>query len=172
MDNEERVVHLAKPVKKGILRLVFSRVFVIALLLILQIAILLVAYQYFTDKLPILINLMRLFAFVMVIYLFNCSMDSSAKLTWMWIIAIFPLAGAVFLLFTQSNIGHRMERKLVAQQIQESRQYLTQPEQVLEQAAQRVQAPEQVPGRVGLQVPERRHFQPLRQGILPLQVFS
>ena len=33
MDNEERVVRLAKPLKKGLLRLVFSRFFVIVLLL-------------------------------------------------------------------------------------------------------------------------------------------
>ena len=133
MDNEESIVRLAKPLKKGLMRLVFSRFFVIALLLILQIVILISAYVYFTDKLPILINLMRLFSLAMVIYLFNCKMDSSAKLTWMFIIAILPLAGAAFLLFTQSNIGHRMEQKLVDVQIQKSREYLKQPENVLEQ---------------------------------------
>ena len=131
MDNEESIVRLAKPLKKGLMRLVFSRFFVIALLLILQIAILIGAYVYFTDKLPILINLMRLFSLAMVIYLFNCKMDSSAKLTWMFIIAILPLAGAAFLLFTQSNIGHRMEQKLVDVQIQKSGEYLKQPKNVL-----------------------------------------
>ena len=131
MDNEESIVRLAKPLKKGLMRIVFSRFFVIALLLILQIVILISAYVYFTDKLPILINLMRLFSLAMVIYLFNCKMDSSAKLTWMFIIAILPLAGAAFLLFTQSNIGHRMEQKLVDEQIQKSREYLKQPENVL-----------------------------------------
>ena len=135
MENEEKTVRLAKPVKKGLLRLVFSRFFVIALLLVLQIAILISAYGFFTDKLPILINLLRLFTFVMVIYLFNCEMDSSAKLTWMFVIAILPLAGAAFLLFTQSNIGHRMTRKLVDQQIQKSREHLAQPEGVLEKLA-------------------------------------
>ena len=132
MNQEENVVRLAKPVKKGLLHLIFSRFFVIALLLVLQIAVLIVAYGFFTDKLPILINLLRLFSFAMVIYLFNCPMDSSAKLTWMFIIVILPLAGAAFLLFTQSNVGHRMERKLVDQQIQQSKEVLEQPENVLE----------------------------------------
>ena len=132
MNQEERVVCLAKPVKKGLLHLVFSRFFIIALLLVLQIAILIAAYGFFTDKLPFLINLLRLFSLGMVIYLFNCSMDSSAKLTWMLIIAVLPLAGAAFLLFIQSNLGHRMECKLVDQQIQQSRDLLKQPEKVLE----------------------------------------
>ena len=132
MDQEERVVRLAKPLKKGLLHLVFSRFCLIALLLVFQIAVLVLAYGYFTDKLPILINLLRLLSLVMVVYLFNCNMDSSAKLTWMFIIAILPLPGAAFLFFTQSNIGHRMETRLVDQQIQESRNYLSQPENVLE----------------------------------------
>ena len=132
MENEEGIVRLAKPIKRGLLRLVFSRFFVIALLAVLQILILIAAYVYFTDKLPILINVMRLFSLGMVVYLFNCKMDSSAKLTWMFIIAILPLAGAAFLLFTQSNIGHRVERKWVDEQIQISGDYLTQPEHVLE----------------------------------------
>ena len=135
MENEERVVRLAKPLKKGPLRLLFSRFCVIALLLVLQIAILVSAYGYFTDKLPILVNLLRLFSFVMVIYLFNCDMDSLSKLTWMFIISIFPLPGAAFLLFTKSNIGHRMEGKLVEQQIQKSRQHLEFPKGVLDKVA-------------------------------------
>ena len=132
MNNEEGIVRLAKPIKRSLLRLVFSRFFVIALLAVLQILILIAAYAYFTDKLPILINVMRLFSLGMVIYLFNCKMDSSAKLTWMFIIAVLPLAGAAFLLFTQSNIGHRVETKLVDEQIQRSRGFLEQPPHVLE----------------------------------------
>lgn len=132
MEIEETVVRLAKPVKKGLLRLIFSRFGLIALLLALQIAILIAAYGYFTKALPILIVLTRLFTLAMVIYLFNCSMDSSAKLTWMLIIAVLPLAGTAFLLFTQLNMGHRMERLLVENQINESRQLLEQPKNVLE----------------------------------------
>ena len=133
MENEERVVRLAAPVKKGILRLVFSRFCIIALLLVLQIAILISAYGYFMDKLPYLINLQWLFTLVMVIYLFNCEMNATAKLTWMFIMAILPLPGAVFLLFTQSNLGHRKERELVDRQIQTSRAFLPQPAHILEQ---------------------------------------
>ena len=132
MNNEEGIVRLAKPIRRGLLRLVFSRFFVIAVLAVLQILILIGAYAYFTDKLPILINLMRLFSLGMVVYLFNCRMDSSAKLTWMFIIAILPLAGAAFLLFTQSNIGHRVETKLVNEQIRRSGDFLEQPAHVLE----------------------------------------
>ena len=93
MENEENVVRLAKPIRKGLLRLIFSRFFVIILLLVLQIAILISAYGYFTDKIPVLVNIQWVFTLAMVIYLFNCDMDNSAKLTWMFIISVLPLPG-------------------------------------------------------------------------------
>ena len=133
MENEETIVRLAKPVKKGILRLVFSRFFLIALLLVAQIAIAVMAVLWFREKLPALMYVQAVFIFVMVIYLFNCSMDSSAKLTWILIISILPLAGAAMLLFTQSNVGHRVETEQVRKQIDRTFRALDQPKNVLKE---------------------------------------
>ena len=132
MDNEN-IVSLAKPVKKGILRLIFSRFFIIAILLVLQVAIVVMAYLQFREKLPALMNIQWLFAYIMIIYLFNCSMDSSAKLTWMLIIALLPIPGAVMLWWTQANIGHRMETEFAKKQIDMTRNMLTQPENVVKE---------------------------------------
>ena len=131
MENEEKIIRLAKPVKKGLLRLVFSRFFLFALLFLLEIAVLIGAYKFFTDKLPILVNIQWIFSLCMVIYLFNCDMDSSAKLTWMLLISLLPLPGAAFFLFTQTNIGHRVEQRLIKAQIDESKDFLSQPEDVV-----------------------------------------
>ena len=133
MENEEKVVRLAKPQKKGLLRLVFSRFFLIFLLFIIEIGLLAAAFVYFSEKLPHLISFLRLVALVMVIYLFNCSMDSSAKLTWMLLISIFPIAGTGFLLFTQLNLGHRMEREMLSRQVDASKDLIQQPQNVLDE---------------------------------------
>ena len=130
MDSEERIVRLAKPIKKGLLRLVFSRFFVIALLLVVQVAIAVVAYIRFSDKIHILLYIQWAFVFVMIVFLFNSSMDASAKLTWMLIIALLPLAGALMLLFTQSNVGHRKETDFISKQIEDTRHMLAQQENV------------------------------------------
>ena len=130
---EEKIVSLAKPVRKGILRLIFSRFFIIALLLVLQIAILVMAYLKFTEELPMLLNIQWVFTLVMIIYLFNNSMDSSAKLTWMLIISLLPLPGAAMLLWTQLNVGHRMETEHVVKQIDNTRTMLIQPENVIKE---------------------------------------
>ena len=131
MENEENVVRLAKPKRKGLLSLIFSRFFVIALLLALQVGIIIASYIFFMDKVPYLVGIVRFFSLIMVLYLFNCPMDSSAKLTWMFIISIAPLLGTGFLCFTQSNLGHRMERDMLKKQIDLTRNSLEQPENVI-----------------------------------------
>lgn len=131
MENEENVVRLAKPKRKGLLSLIFSRFFVIALLLAIQVGIIIVAYIFFMDKVPYLVGIVRFFSLIMVLYLFNCPMDSSAKLTWMFIISIAPLLGTGFLWFTRSNLGHRMERDMLKKQIDLTRNSIEQPENVI-----------------------------------------
>ena len=133
MENEEAVARLAKPQKKGILRLVFSRFFLILLLFALEIGLLIFGFVFFTEKFPDLISILRLFSLVMVIYLFNCGMDNSAKLTWMLIISIVPLVGTGILLFTQTNLGHRTERRLIREQIDASKDLISQPREVIEE---------------------------------------
>lgn len=131
MENEEKVINLAKPIKKGLLRLIFSRFFLIAVLLVLQVAILVMAYLVFREKLPALMYVQWVFAYIMIIYLFNSGMDSSAKLTWMLVIGFLPIPGAFMLWWTQSNIGHRMETELVKKEIDNTKSMLVQPDNVI-----------------------------------------
>ena len=133
MDSNERIVSLAKPMKKGILRLLFSRFFVIAILLLLQVGIFVMAYVWFSEHLPAIMHVHWIFTFLMIVYLFNTDMDSSAKLTWMLLIAMLPIAGAALLLWTQLNVGHRMEIAIVRRQIDKTRNKLEQPQNVLKE---------------------------------------
>lgn len=130
---EEKIVSLAKPVKKGILRLIFSRFFIIAVLLVLQIALIVMVYLQFREKMPILLNLQWVFTFVMIVYLFNSSMDSSAKLTWMLMISLLPLPGAALLLWTKADVGHRKTTELIKKQIDNTRTILEQPQNVVKE---------------------------------------
>ncbi len=133
MESDEKVTRLAEPVKKGLLRFLFSRFFLIVMLLILEILILIGLHLWFTDKLPILLDLQWIFTFIVVLYLFNNSMDSSAKLTWMLLIALLPVPGAIMLSISQTNIGHRMQNSLVRAQIDETAGILKQPRNVMDE---------------------------------------
>ena len=129
MDDEYR---LAKPRKKGLLHLVFSRFFVIVILLALQIAVTISFYVWLRDFLTYFDVFMAVFTLGGVIYLFNSGMDSAAKLTWMFLIALVPISGVAILAFTQTNIGHRKVKERVEELISKTRHAIAQPPEVAE----------------------------------------
>ena len=134
--SDKSVYHLAKPVKKGIFHLIFSRFTVFIFLILLQIFLVLMFYAVLEALMPWLSAVRTLFVLVMVIYLFNCSMDSAAKLTWMLIIAVAPVPGTLFLWFTHSNAGYRKLRRLEKELIVRTMEAIPQPSDVMEQLEQ------------------------------------
>ena len=130
METEERTVSLAKPVKKGIGHLLFSRFGVIALILVIQIVLFCLFIFSFLHQAPELMVIFWVFTVAMIIYLLNSSMDYSAKLTWMIVIVSLPFAGALLLLFSQSNAGHRAEKQRIEAQLELSDGMLSQNEKV------------------------------------------
>ncbi|WP_051600719.1 cardiolipin synthase [Eubacterium sp. AB3007] len=120
------IFRLAKPKRKGILALIFSRFLLIAALLVLQLAVFGVFFVWLYNYLPHFILFERLFAITMMIYLFSNSMDYSAKTTWMFIMVLVPVAGSAFLLFTQANTGQRAIKRRVEHTIEETRHALPQ----------------------------------------------
>ena len=132
MESDNGIVRLAKPVRKGILRVLFSRFLIIALLLCLQLVLMFALFKWLGDYFPHFSAVMSVFSVGMVIYLFNCRMDSTAKLTWMWVITLLPLPGTIFLYFTQKNFGHRKVKARVEELIQQTQHELPQDPEVLE----------------------------------------
>lgn len=130
MENET-VFRLAKPKRKGILPLLFSRILLIVLLLVVQVALLAGVYGWLEEYVFFFSGIMAVFTLLMIIYLFNCEMDATAKLTWMFMIALFPLPTACFLSFTQTNAGHARIKKRVAELIDSTREAIAQPEDVI-----------------------------------------
>ena len=125
------VLLLTETKKKGLLRFIFSRFFMIALLLLGQ----LILFGYFTlmlrEKLPYYQVGMIAILIAGVMYLFNSRMDSSAKLTWLFIISLVPVAGVLMLAFTQTSLGHRKVKKKVQNMLTDSKDSIRQPEGVL-----------------------------------------
>ena len=130
--NEENVVRLAKPRGK-LSSILFSRLPIILLLLIIQVLIYVGIFVWLSRYSSVFFLIMSLFELVMIIYLFMSSIDSSAKLTWLFVIFVAPIAGAVFFAYTQSNLGHRTLQKRAGQMIEMSRTAIAQDEAVAEE---------------------------------------
>ena len=115
--DETNIVRLAKPKKKGILALIFSRFLLIAILLAVQVVLYISVFVWLHQYMSHYLVITNLFTLAMVIFLFASSIDNSAKLTWMLIIAVFPFVGAVLFWYTQRNVGNRILKKKVEELI-------------------------------------------------------
>lgn len=110
MDTENMGMRLLKKGQTGIIRMIFSRMGIILVLLALNI-LLLAAFGWFEQFLPHLFGGTLLFTAIMVIYIINSRMDPTAKITWLVVVMLFPVFGSLFYLFTCTDIGHRAVKK-------------------------------------------------------------
>lgn len=101
--------------KQGIFRMIFSRSGLILLLLAVQILFLFSIFHWFEAFLPHIYGGVVVFTVFMVLYLLNSSMDPTSKITWLVVVMLLPVFGALLFLYTQENIGHRALKKRYAQ---------------------------------------------------------
>ena len=104
-------LHLLKKGQKGLRYALFSRVGIMLLLLLLQVMVLLGIFKWFNNFLPHMLGGAVLFNVCMVLYLINSTIDPTAKITWLIVIMMFPVFGALLFWYTQSEIGHRAVKK-------------------------------------------------------------
>ncbi len=126
--------------KKTLLRAVFSRAGLISLMLLVQVALIVLAFGRLRDYLPHVVTLTTVFGALIVLYLFNSRHDPSTKLTWLAVILLLPVFGALLYAYTQSELGHRLLKNLLAKEQADTRERIRQDPAVLERAAQ--EAPE------------------------------
>ena len=132
MKENGTVLRLAPPKKKGLMGLVFSRLFLVVILLAAQILLLVALATWLRQYLPHYAAIQMIFTFCIILFLFNCEMDSSAKLTWLALISLFPFPGAAFLAYTQTNLGHRWTQRRTAELIAQSKGAVSQEPETLE----------------------------------------
>ena len=130
-DMQKMGMRLLKKGHIGLVRLVFSRIGLLALLLLLQVALVLTAFILCGQYMPHLIIIQGIFVVVMVIYLINSDFDPSAKITWLVFIMIVPVFGTLFLLYTRMDVGHRALRDRLRMLVDETKDVLPQNENVM-----------------------------------------
>lgn len=125
------ILRLIPKQKKGIFKLIFSRLFMILVLITIQIFIIGSLYIRMNEATPYFKVFFDLLTAVSIIWLFNCEMDSTAKLTWMIIFFIFPVPGTILFVLTQRDFGHYAIKKRVESIISETKNILPQNETVM-----------------------------------------
>ena len=116
---------------KKIYRLLYSNKFVAMVMLLMQIITFVAMYIWISDYSKVLFGLSTVLSAVLIIFEINRTEESTFKMTWITLIAIIPIFGALFYLFTRAqgvsmNIGDDYKN------IQEAnKKYLVQDEDVM-----------------------------------------
>lgn len=126
-------ISLLKKGQKGIIHSVFSRFGLIVLLLLIQAAVLLSVFIWLQQFLPHIFGGTAVLRLVMILYLLNKDMSSTARTTWLVITVMLPVFGILLYVFTQSNIGHRLLKKTAEEVIAESKEKIPQNRDASEQ---------------------------------------
>lgn len=115
----EDEIRLLTKRKKGVLGLVFSRTGIILLLILLAIVIFFVVMTFFAGLINTILGGVGLFNLIVIVILMNTDMDSSAKITWILVVAVTSVFGTLFYIFTKMDIGSRTEKKEYARLTQQ-----------------------------------------------------
>ena len=110
MENETQRkdgITLLEKGKKGVIRMIFSRFGMILLLLVIQVLFLFGIFFKFRQLAPHYLGFATLFYLVMIVVLVNSDHDASAKITWLIVMMVFPVFGALLYLYTSVELGHR-----------------------------------------------------------------
>jgi cardiolipin synthase len=129
----ENGLSLLKKGQKGIIHAIFSRLGLIVLLLGIQVMYLFSMFQWFKDFLPHIWGGTALFTASMVLYLLNRrDLDPTSKITWLIVIMLLPVFGALLLWYTQSDIGHTTVKNRLSQLTEQTREYIPQSQETME----------------------------------------
>lgn len=118
--------------KKGVIHMIFSRFGIILLLLVVQVLFLFGLFFKFRQLAPHYLGLATLFYLVMIVVLVNSDHDASAKITWLIVMMVFPVFGALLYLYTSVELGHRALKKRMRNIMVMTRQSIPQEQRVLE----------------------------------------
>lgn len=131
-NNQSRGIRLLKQGKKGVARILFSRIGLFFALMLLQVTFFVSLYYWFREYRPHMYSAMVLFSVIMVLYLLNSRLDPTAKITWLVILMLTPIFGALLYWYVQRDIGHRALKERFAQMVDMTRESIPQSERALE----------------------------------------
>ena len=129
---EDNVMTLLKKGEKGLKSIIFSRMIIIIILFIINLLILLSIFGWFSNFIPHIFGTTVVFTVIMIIYLINSNMNSSAKITWLILILVMPVFGSLFYFYSLSEVGHRTIKKRLSDILDMTSLKLRQDDKVLD----------------------------------------
>lgn len=135
MEVKSAGLRLIKKGKKSLLKVIFSRFWIMSILIVLQFVVLFAGVFWFGEYRQHYDIAKNIFVALMVLYVLNHPMNSNAKITWLVLVMLFPVFGALLFWFTQLEIGHRVQKARLDYLIGSTKTSIQQDKEVLQKIA-------------------------------------
>ncbi len=120
-DKRKQLNTALKSGKRGFFHLIMGRTGVVALLLVIDIALMIAAFRWLNRGFQLFFSGgSTIISIVMLIYLLNSSHNTDVKLTWCVLVALSPLFGVLLYIYIKLDLGHRTEQYLLHNTLKET----------------------------------------------------
>lgn len=116
----------------GFLRIIFGRTTFVVLFLLVQLAVLLGAFQWLSDHVFYIYGGFTLLSAAVVLYIINKRQNPCYQLAWVIPVLVIPVFGAMFYLFVEFQTGTRMIARRLSDLGRETAPYLEQDKETIE----------------------------------------
>lgn len=121
-----------KKAKRGVLGVIFSRFFLIVILLVVQIALLIGSLTFLKDYETYVYGLFVVLSIMAVVYLVNTKSNPAFKTSWILFILLIPVVGTAFYIFMMIQPGTHYLAKRLRQLDEAASPYMKQNLEILE----------------------------------------
>ncbi len=121
-----------KKAKKGILNIIFSRMFILLALILIQLVVFSSMITFLKDYATYIYGSFLVLSIVVVLYIINNQSTADFKLTWILLIMATPILGTAFYAFVKMQPGSRYLGKRLLEQERVTKPYMEQEKEVLD----------------------------------------
>ena len=117
--------------KRNALQVIFSRTMLCMILIVVQFAYIIARMYAWAEHIPLLLGGELVVVAVMMAIILNSKENPSVKLSWCFLVGIFPIFGSVVYFVIRYDVGYRWTQKRISYTEAESRKYLPEQKGVL-----------------------------------------
>ena len=113
--------------KRSVLQIIFSRTMLTMVLIVVQFAYIIARMYAYAEHIPLLLGGELAVVAIMMAIILNSRENPSVKLSWCFLVGIFPILGSIVYLVIKYDLGYRVLQKRISITEERSRKYI--PEQ-------------------------------------------
>lgn len=129
----QKIEKKTREVKPYARRILFSGVWITALLIIIEFFMLIAMFYAFSEYSSFIFEAMVIAGVVVMIYIINEKSNPAYKIAWIIPIMLFPLVGSMLYLFVKFNFGNIAAKGVVQKNIRETEKYAKTPQKIKEE---------------------------------------